>query len=181
MVINDLNLVQFNITDLTAYDAGISRRGFGRAFWDPKTILSCHRRSWFFLDRVSPTCRGSGPAAFYSRTLLARTTRYFRPTCVPHTQHGGRDIGTVVAQWEFAYFYVAIRARGTPTCTALKAGSARRYATSLADPFESRRGTKQDVGPRGVSWNSRVVPLLRISRRQTSIAALLTRFLLPAI
>lgn len=31
--------------------------------------------------------------AFYSRI-----SRYFRPTCVPHTQHGGRNIGTVVAQ-----------------------------------------------------------------------------------
>lgn len=53
------------------------------------------------LDRASACLARS--AAFYRR-ISSRATRYFRPTCVPHTQHGGRNIGIVVAQREFTYF-----------------------------------------------------------------------------
>lgn len=109
-----------------------------RNFWLNRHVSSICRS--IFSTIVSPACLARF-AAFYS-PISSRATRYFRPTCVPHTQHGGRNIGIVVAQREV---YLFSRAR-------------EKYAYLYGDKCEKKRDvsfrksrTKRNVGPRNSS------------------------------
>lgn len=154
-----------NITDLTACGAaGISRRDFGRAFWEPKTILSCHR--FVARDFFSIACRPHVAARAPLPSIAVRSSRERQGTFDPracHIRNTGaaisgpwlRNESLLIFTWRFAH------AR-TPTCTALKIGEREKVRDEPGpDPFESigggRNGTSRESRV-AVPRNSRVVP-----------------------
>lgn len=149
------------------------------------------RRSRFFL--ASPTCRGSGPAAFYSRAAPRASDKvlstHVRAT---YATRGPRYRDRNCATRVYLFLRGAIRARAHTharerllVACQKRGGSTRRRDEPSSWSFRKFGGGQIGTSdPVASSTELARRPPLHICRRGprgTKIAALLTRFLLPAI